>query len=320
MPQCVSSDVYLFADDTKLSRDVSKSNEHLYLQNDLKRLEEWANTWLLRFNADKCKTISIRGKSTKHIKYQYSMGSDTTTHVLENVDSEKDIGVFIDSDLSFEKHIQEKINKANKIMGIIRRTYVYLDIENFLFLYKALVRPHLEYCSSVWHPYKEKDIDVIENVQRRATRQIPALKGLTYSERLAKIGLPTLAYRRDRGDMIETFKILNGHYDEAVSNFLIRDRQVRTRGHSQKLQKHFCRLDIRKFSFTNRIVAIWNSLPDYVVIAPSVNSFEQRLDKFWTTQGIKYNYKEKLHTVGAPGLMYYQPDLDIEAERPAPST
>ena len=121
--------------------------------------------------------------------------------------------------------------------------------------------------------------------------QIPALKGLTYNERLAKLSLPTLAYRRERGDMIETFKILNKYYDNTVANFLIRDTSERTRGHSLKLQKHHCRLDIRKFYYTNRIIDKWNSLPNQVVTAPSVHTFEQRLDKFWSTQEIKYNHK-----------------------------
>ncbi|XP_077985252.1 uncharacterized protein LOC144439895 [Glandiceps talaboti] len=146
-----------------------------------------------------------------------------------------------------------------------------------------------------------------------ATRQIPALKGLTYSERLVRLCLPTLAYRRERGDMIEAFKILNKYYDDTVANFLTRDTSERTRGHSLKLQKHHCRLDARKFYFTNRIVTKWNSLPNHVVTAPSVHSFEQRLDKFWSTQEIKYDYKEKIttSTIGIPGLQ--QPDLDIEA-------
>ena len=79
----------------------------------------------------------------------------------------------------------------------------------FLALFKAIVRPHLEYASVVWSPLYKKDRIQIENVQRRATRIVPSLKGLNYSERLKRLGLPTLEYRRDRADMVEVYKILN---------------------------------------------------------------------------------------------------------------
>jgi hypothetical protein len=106
--------------------------------------------------------------------------------------------------------MNEKINKSNSIMGLIRRTFTYIDTPTFLMLYKALVRPHLEYANSVWNPYKKKHITALENVQRRATKLIPGFKDMTYENRLRKLKLPTLAYRRKRGDMIEAFKLTSG--------------------------------------------------------------------------------------------------------------
>ena len=79
---------------------------------------------------------------------------------------------------------------------------------------------YLEYANQVWCPYLKKHIEAIENVQRRASKQIPGLSSLSYEDRLRKLKLPTLAYRRSRGDMIELYKILTGKYDEDVSNFL----------------------------------------------------------------------------------------------------
>ena len=70
------------------------------------------------------------------------------------------------------------------------------------------MRNLLEYAIAAWHPYKKKDIDMIEKVQRRATKIVPSLKHLTYPERLKELNIPTLSYRRIRGDMIETFKIM----------------------------------------------------------------------------------------------------------------
>ena len=112
--------------------------------------------------------------------------SNTT---LEHVEKEKDIGVTIDSKLTFEHHMNEKINKTNSTMGLIGRTFTCLDEETFLLLYKVLVRPHLEYANALWSPYKIKDITAIENVQRRATKLVPSLKNLEYSDGKRSHGL-----------------------------------------------------------------------------------------------------------------------------------
>ena len=78
-------------------------------------------------------------------------------------------------------------------------------------MYKAIVRTHLEYCIQAWSPYLRKDIDMLEKIQRRATKLIPGLRDLRYEERLKECGLTTLETRRLRGDQIEVFKILNGY-------------------------------------------------------------------------------------------------------------
>jgi hypothetical protein len=121
-------------------------------------------------------------------------------------------------------------------------------------LFQALVRPNLEYAAAVWSPYTKKDIELIENVQRRATKQVPSLKQLSYTDRLKKLKMPTLKYRRLRGDMIETFKITNGIYDKDVTErFFEMSRTDQTRGHSKKIQKGNCRQNLRKHSFKNRV-------------------------------------------------------------------
>ena len=139
---------------------------------------------------------------------------------LRNVKQEKDIGVIVDDQLKFEDHIYEKVKKANNMMGLIRRSFIHLDKEMFLNLYKALVRPHLEYANVIWHPTKIKDITAIENVQRWATKYLPSLKDLSYEEILQKLKLPALWYRRLRGDMIETYKLMTGKYDHEIVDFI----------------------------------------------------------------------------------------------------
>jgi hypothetical protein len=117
----------------------------------------------------------------------------------------------------------------------------------------------------------QHDIDSIENVQRRATKQIPSLKDMEYPDRLKKLKMPTLKYRRLRGDMIETFKIITVIYDNEVAEGIFDlDPNTRTRGHSKKIKKKFCKINLRKFSFTNRIVDLWNTLPQSVIDAKDV--------------------------------------------------
>ena len=103
-------------------------------------------------------------------------------------------------------------------MGLIRRTYTFLDETSFRYLFQVLVRPNLEYAAAVWSLYTKKDIELIENVQKRATKQVPSLKQLSYTDRLKKLKMPTLRYHRLRGDIIETFKIVNGIYDKDVTD------------------------------------------------------------------------------------------------------
>ena len=101
---------------------------------------------------------------------------------MEYVESEKDRGVVIDNKLTFNQHIPEKINTANSIMGVLRRTMEYMDCTSFKLLYTALVRPHLEYASQVWCPYLKKHIEAIENVQRTASKQIPGISSISYED------------------------------------------------------------------------------------------------------------------------------------------
>ena len=108
-----------------------------------------------------------------------------------------------------------------------------------------VVRPQLEYGVSVWFPYRMKDIEAIERVQKRATKQIKQLKRLSYSDRLMKLSLPTLRYRRHRGDMIDVFKILHHVYDSDVCEGILKlSDNKKTRGHSLKLHAQQSRLDL----------------------------------------------------------------------------
>ena len=96
------------------------------------------------------------------------------------------------------------------MFAMLRRAFQYIDKETFIPLYEALVRMHLDYASSVYSPYKLKHVEQLEAVQRRATKQLPGMKDKSYPDRLKELKLPTLPYRRSRGDMIELYEIING--------------------------------------------------------------------------------------------------------------
>jgi len=123
---------------------------------------------------------------------------------------------------------------------------------------------------------------------------IHACKGLHYKERLMLLQLPTLKYRRYRGDMIQVFKILHHLYQDSVVPPLVRNFDSRTRGNALKLKIQRCRYDIRKYSFCNRVINMWNSLPDYVVTSESVNVFKNNLDKYWEHKEFYYDFEADL--------------------------
>jgi ribonucleases P/MRP protein subunit RPP40 len=127
-----------------------------------------------------------------------------------------------------------------------------------------------------------KDKDMIEAVQHRATKMVPGLAKFSYEERLIKMDLPSLEYRRVRGDAIEAFKYLHGHYSVDVASRLIRHKPkgMTTRGHGLKIQKRECHSNVRQGFFSYRIVNMWNSLPEEVVTAEYVDCFKRRFDRW----------------------------------------
>ncbi len=276
LPNVVTSKVYLFADDTKLLAQVPQ--DQAILQRDLDLLQNWSDKWQLNFNATKCKVMHM-GKQLEPAKYTMT-SSEGNTVVLEDTSLEKDLGVNIDNGLIFDQHVLIQTKKATKIMGIIRRTFTNLDKVSLPLLYKSLVRPHLEYCNAAWMPKWKKDKDLLEDIQRRATKLLPDIKDMDYVERLKTLELPSLYYRRARGDMIECYKYLSGIYN-VDSDFLVLDNTGYTRGHSKKLKKMSSRKSCRSNYFSRRVVNAWNSLPENVVAAPTLNTFKARLDSYW---------------------------------------
>ena len=166
----------IFADDTKLYNKDSNSE---ITKQDLDALCTWAKIWQLHFNVKKCKTVHY---CRDNQDYQYTMNSED----IETAKEEKDLGVIFQQDLKFSSYIAEKANKGNSVLFLLVRTFDCLEKDSFILLYKALVRPHIEYGNTIWYPFLRKDIESVERIQKRATKLIPELTGLTCPERLKR--------------------------------------------------------------------------------------------------------------------------------------
>ena len=194
----------------------------------------------------------------------------------------------MDDKLLFRKHISKQINKANTMIFLIRHTFKYLDADIFNLLHKSLVRPQVEYASTVWSPILKTDINNLEKVQRRATKLVPELASLSYHERLQQLKLPTLQYRRLRQDLIFLFK----HAKQLItldtrthckvcrynSDMLSTSLSLTSRRHPHRYQIHHHQ-GIRNTFLTSRALTTWNNLNPDTVTAKTVNCFKNLLNK-----------------------------------------
>ena len=282
----ILSKILKFADDTKLAKGVKNIEDSYRLREDLSTLFKWSEEWQMSFNLEKCKVMHI---GTKNNKNSYAMGG----RILESVDEEKDLGVIMNSMFKFDKQCAKVAKKANQVLGLIYRTFSCKNKSIMIQLYKSLVRPHLDYCCQAWRPHLQKDINLLERVQKRATRMIEECKGMNCEDRLKKVRLTTLETRRIRADLLEVYKIVNKL--EGIDEEYLFERRLGkqndgcvTRENSCKFFKNRFRLDTGKYSFANRVVDEWNQLPDSVIQATSVNAFKGKLDCFLgNTRGLK---------------------------------
>ena len=216
----------------------------------------------MSFNVMKCKHLSITRKKNLH-KSSYFLGNN----IINKSNYERDLGVIVNSKLSWHDQVISKVNTANKVLRLVKRTCgksTAADVIRKLYLH--LVRPHLDYASQVRSPHQVYLSDMIDAVQRRATKLMVGNK-LPYKDRLWRTNLMSLSSRRIYLDLLFLFKCLHGHYDLDISNYLklydFEHESYDLRNTELTFKIPYARTNIFKFSFFPRVARLWNSLLEW---------------------------------------------------------
>ncbi|KAK4811195.1 hypothetical protein QYF61_019826 [Mycteria americana] len=244
-----------------------ESDNGTHFRNNL--IDTWAKEHGIEWA--KCKVLHLGRGNPKH---GYRLGDEW----IESSPAEKDLRVLVDEKLDMSQQFVLAAQKANRILGCIKRSVASRSREVILPLYSALMRPPQEYCVQPWGSQHKKDMDLLKQVQRRATKMIRGLEHLPYEDRLRELGLFSLEESRFQGDLIAAFQYFKGAYRKDGEGLFIRECSDRTWGNGCKLKEGRFKLDIRKKFYTVRVVRHWNRLPREGVDAPSLEVFKARLD------------------------------------------
>ena len=267
-----------FADDTKGLKVAKNVQDRDSLQNTLDNLARWAKDWGMKFNIPKCKIMHV---GTRNLSYKYRMEGIE----LQEVTEEKDIGILVNQSLRPSKNCKKAADMTGAVLRQITKNFHFRDRNIFKKLYAQYVRPHMEFATPVWSTWLEQDIQTLEKVQKKAVGMISSLKGENYTEKCKELKLDTLRLRRDKQDLQEMFKIMNST-GSLNPDDLFRKPESRTRVATQSandpyfLQIPRTKLEIRKNSFTVRIIDKWNALPHEMKSLKKIHQFKQALNNY----------------------------------------
>ena len=271
LPDSVTSSVRLFADDTALYLSFNKQNHGKSLQEDLDSLQSWEKEWDMEFNPGKCQVIQVT-RSRKPIPSVYYLHGQ----VLEVVDHAKYLGVTISSDLKWDKHVENVSKSASRSLGFIKRNIKTKNTKVREAAYKTMVRPKLEYASSVWDPHSKDQIYKLEMVQRRAARWVKLNYSpvASVSSMLNTLGWQSLEHRRSCSRLILFYKIVYHLVAVPLPQYLVQPVRVSRTSHSLSFRQIHTAKDYYKYSFYPLAVVQWNCLPVHVVEMTDLDLFK----------------------------------------------
>ena len=275
--------IRLFADDAKIY-----STDPQHLQNSLDSINSWVEKQQLRFCPEKCFTLSICKPSVKISKPEFVIENQK----LSNTAVIKDLGIMISDDLRWSHHVNFIFKNASLCSYQLRKSFSSTNIWTWTKLYTTYLRPKLEYNTPIWSPHLKQDKLKIESIQKQFTRfafmrcNIPFT---SYSDRLYKINMKPLEYRRIYFDLIFLFKMFKGLSDINFEDyFIMRSRPYNIRGNKTKIEPN---LKIKDSIWTNsffvRSANVWNDLPDDIASATSLEVFKSKLSKFDLSKIVK---------------------------------
>jgi hypothetical protein len=271
LPTGIASKLRLFADDCLMYRTIANTSDTTDLQQDLDRLHQWSSNWQMQFNTDKCHLMRFTLRRNV-INAHYHLGDNQLTSVTDY----PYLGLTFSCDMSWKKHIDKISTKANRMLGLIRRNLRNSSSKIRELAYMSLVRPHVEYCSTVWSPHSKKEIGMVEAVQRRAARFVLQRyrRKDSVSAMLQALDWKTLEWRRAYASLILLYKILHSLVAINPSSYLSPMIPSSTRSyHALKLSRITSRTQLHGSSFFPRTVKLWNTLPGTVLAAPSLETF-----------------------------------------------
>ena len=281
LPNDIQSTCKIFADDTSLfSKVLDKDRSQDELNNDLQRINQWAFQWKMRFNPDPRKQanevcFSRKRDSSFHPVIMFN------NNPVQSCSSQKHLGLILDTKVDFNQHINEKISRCNKIIGVMKRLSLTISRKSLLTIYKSFIRPHLDYADIIYdNPFNESFNEKIEKVQYNAALVITgAIKGTSRERLYQELGLESLRDRRWYHKLLFFYKILNdlspsylrSYIDYSAGNYFF----TRTRSATNNIIKpYLTRTESFKSTFFPYCINEWNKLNKNIKNAESINKFK----------------------------------------------
>ena len=313
----LQSTIRLFADDSAIYREINSVDDAIILQQDLFKLQEWTHLWQMSFNVKKCKALRITRKTKNKVDFTYCMSTPSSQtdytpssqvihsakesiHTitpnenftpLEEISQDKYLGVILDNKLSFNHHIDNIVCKATRLLNLCRRNLYMCPMEIKETAYKTLVLPHLSYASAAWSPFTAKNINKVEQIQRRAARFV--LGNYTYgttcnlTHQMSEIlKWPTLQHRRAAHDVNIFFKILNNQVGINLPSIV----KPSPRHPTRFLHIQATHSEAYRYSFFPRTIRLWNQLPVEIKQSTTYPQFKSQSSNYINTRSwIKIN-------------------------------